>query len=79
MLRRTRRTGEDPQGRLWTFNFVTFSIGLLGLMLFIPLPVLPVSLVTGLTVFVFEALVTVWFVKQAPKVPVRSPRRVPRS
>lgn len=71
--------GRDPQGRLWTFNFVTFLIGLLGLMLFIPLLVLPVSLVTGLAVFAFEVLFIVWFLIRAPKVPWRPPYRMPNS
>jgi hypothetical protein len=67
--------GRDPKGRLWTFNGVTFLIGLIGLLLFIPLLVLPVSVVTGLTVFVFEILVLVWYTKRGPKVPMRPPSR----
>lgn len=69
--------GRDPEGRLWTFNYVTFNIGLLGLLLFIPLLVLPVSLVTGLTVLVFEMLVLVWYVRRGPKVPMRPPYCAP--
>jgi len=71
--------GQDPYGRLWSFNGVTFYIGFFGLLLFIPLLVLPVSLVTGLTVFVFELLLGIWFFKRAPKVPLRSPYRAPNS
>jgi hypothetical protein len=66
-------SGRDPEGRLWSFNGVTFLIGLFGLLLFIPLLVLPVSLVTGLTVLVFEVLVSVWYARRAPKAPMRSP------
>ena len=55
--------GLDPQGRLWNFNEATFLIGLFGLGLFIPLLVFPVSLVTGLTVTVFEVLLFVWLSK----------------
>ena len=71
--------GQDPQGRLWSFNGVTFLVGLIGLMLFIPLLVLSVSLVTGLTVLVFEMLVLVWYVRRGPKVPMRSPYLLPNS
>jgi hypothetical protein len=71
--------GQDPHGRLWSFNGVTFYIGFFGLLLFIPLLVLPVSLVTGLTVFVFDLLLGVWFFKRGPKVPLRSPYRAPDS
>jgi hypothetical protein len=71
--------GQDPYGRLWSFNSVTFYIGLIGLLLFIVLVVLPVSLVTGLTVLVFEALVSVWYLRRAPKVPMRSLYRQPSS
>ena len=71
--------GQDPYGRLWSFNGVTFYIGFLGLMLFIPLLVLPVSLATGLAVFVFELLLVVWFLKRGPKVSLRSPYRAPSS
>jgi hypothetical protein len=71
--------GRDPQSRLWSFNYVTFLIGLFGLMLFIPLVVLPVSFITGLTVFVFEVLFSAWYVRRAPKVPMRpSYRKEPR-
>jgi hypothetical protein len=68
--------GRDQQGRLWTFNFMTFFIGLLGLILFIPLLLLPVSFVVGLSVLAFEILILVWFFRQAPKVHMRSPHRV---
>jgi hypothetical protein len=71
--------GQDPYGRLWTFNLVSFMIGLLGLLLFIPLLVLPVSLVTCLAVLVFELVSVVWFFRRAPKVPLRSPYRAPDS
>jgi len=60
-------SGRDPQGRLWSFNGVTFLIGLFGLMLFIPLLVLPVSFVTGLTVLVFEVLIFIWYNRRGPK------------
>ena len=33
--------GSDPYGRLWSFNGVTFQIGFYGLLLVIPLLVLP--------------------------------------
>jgi hypothetical protein len=69
--------GRDPYGKLWTYNGVTFYVGLFGLLLFIPLIVLPLSLVTGLTVFAFEILVGVWFAMRAPKTPWRSPYRAP--
>jgi hypothetical protein len=68
--------GRDPDSRLWSFNAVTFMIGLFGLTLFIPLLVLPVSFVTGLTVLVFEVLVCVWYARRAPKTPMRPPSRV---
>lgn len=71
--------GSDPYGRLWSFNGVTFYIGFFGLLLVIPLLVLPVSLVTGLTVFVFELLFGVWLFKRAPKVPLRSPYHEPNN
>ena len=71
--------GQDPHGRLWSFNGTTFYIGFIGLLLFIPLLVLPVSLVTGLTVFVFELLLGIWFLKRGPKVSLRSPYRAPTS
>jgi hypothetical protein len=71
--------GQDPYGRLWSFNGVTFYIGLVGLLLFIVLVVLPVSLAIGLTVLVFEALISFWYLKRAPKVPMRSPYRQPDS
>jgi len=64
-------SGLDPQGRLWSFNAVTFLIGLFGLMLFIPLLVLPVSFVTSLTVFAFEVLVFVWYGRRGPKTRLR--------
>jgi hypothetical protein len=65
--------GRDPESRLWTFNGVTFLIGLFGLMLFIPLIVLPLSFVTGLAVFVFEALLIIWYRRRGPKTPLRPP------
>lgn len=65
--------GRDPQNRLWSFNTVTFLIGLLGLLLFIPLLVLPVSFVTGLTVSMFEILVFVWYGRRGPKTRLRPP------
>jgi len=65
--------GMDPQGRLWNFNEVTFFIGLMGLGLFIPLLVFPVSLVTGLTVAVFEVLLFVWLSKGMRHLKLRKP------
>jgi hypothetical protein len=69
--------GRDPESRLWSFNAVTFLIGLFGLMLFIPLVVLPVSFVTGLTVSVFEVLVIGWYGRRGPKTRMRPPERGP--
>ena len=68
-------SGRDPESRLWTFNGVTFLIGLFGLMLFIPLAVLPVSFVTALTVSVFEALTLVWYGRRGPRTRLRPPKR----
>jgi len=70
--------GLDPQGMLWGFNAVTFFTGLIGLLLFIPLILLPVSLVSALTVSVFEILVLVWFSSRASKLPMGSPFRAPK-
>jgi hypothetical protein len=75
----TAASGQDPQGRLWSFNGVTFEIGFFGLMVFIPLLVLPVSFVTGLAVLVFELLLAVWYFRRAPRVPLRSPHHTPDS
>jgi len=71
--------GQDPYGRLWTFNGATFYIGLFGLMLFIPLLILPLSLISALVVVVFEILLVVSFRRRAPKVPFRSPYVKPSS
>jgi hypothetical protein len=70
--------GLDPQGVLWGFNSVTLFAGLIGLLLFIPLVLLPVSLVSALTVSVFEVLVLAWFSSRASKVPMGSPFRAPK-
>jgi hypothetical protein len=56
--------GQDPKHRLWSFNAVTFYIGIMGLLLFIPLLILPLSSITGATVLLFEILVLAWFTKR---------------
>ena len=71
--------GLDPQGRLWSFNEVTFFIGLFGLGFFIPLLVFPLSLVTGLTVSVFEVLVFAWYSRRGPKTRMGPPYHEPSS
>jgi hypothetical protein len=67
--------GLDPQGRLWSFNEVTFFIGLFGLGLFIPLLVFPISLVTGLTILVVEVLLFVWLSRSMRHLDFAKPRQ----
>lgn len=66
--------GQDPKHRLWSFNVVTFYIGIVGLLLFIPLIILPLSSITGVAVLLFEILVLAWFTKRGPKVSMRPPQ-----
>jgi hypothetical protein len=67
-------SGRDPHGRLWSFNAVTFLIGLFGLLVFIPLIVLPVSFASGLMVSVLEVLLLAWYARRGPKM-IRSAYR----
>ncbi len=71
--------GRDPEGRLWSFNLLTFIIGLLGLMLFLPLLILPIFIASSLIVIVFEVSAIIWYFRRAPRVPLKSPYRAPSS